>query len=72
MSSVLKTEEVAEQLGVTVATLNHWRHAGTGPTWLLLGTDCVRYIDSSVVHWLVQQQDAEQPEIDVQQFRTDE
>lgn len=72
MSFVLKTEEVAEQLGVTVDKLNQWRDAGTGPTWLLLGTDCVRYIDSSVVHWLVQQQDAEEPEIEVQQFRTDE
>lgn len=70
MSSVLKAEEVAEQLGVTVGTLDEWRETGTGPTWLLLGSDCIRYIDSSVVQWLVHQRDTQDPALRVRQFRS--
>lgn len=72
MSSVLKAEEVATQLGVTTEKLQQWRDEGTGPTWLLVGTNCVRYIDSSVVQWLIKQQTEKHPEVQVKQFGTDE
>ena len=68
MSSVLKAEEVAEQLGVTTNKLRQWRDQGTGPTWLRVGPNGVRYIDSSVVKWLVKQQSEQRPEVEVQQF----
>ena len=72
MSSVLTVEEVATQLEVTTETLQQWRDEGTGPTWLLIDANCVRYIDSSVVNWLIIQQTEKHPEVEVKQFGTDE
>jgi excisionase family DNA binding protein len=39
--------EVAEQLGLSVATLRAWRHRGKGPRYLRLGRS-VRYLPSDV------------------------
>lgn len=72
MSSVLKAEEVAAQLGVTTDKLQQWRDEGTGPTWLLVGENGIRYIDSSVVKWLIKQQTEQAPEVEVQQFGSEE
>lgn len=72
MSSVLKAEEVATQLGVTASKLQQWRDEGTGPTWLLVGENGIRYIDSSVVKWLIRQEVEEHPEVDVRKFGNDE
>lgn len=72
MSSVLKAEEVATQLGVTASKLQQWRDEGTGATWLLVGENGIRYIDSSVVKWLIRQEAEQHPEVDVRQFGNDE
>lgn len=72
MSSVLKAEEVATQLGVTTDKLQQWRDEGTGPTWLLVGENGIRYIDSSVVKWLIRQEAEQHPEVDVRKFGNDE
>ena len=39
--------QVAEQLGLSVATLRAWRHRGKGPRFLRLGRS-VRYLPSDV------------------------
>lgn len=43
----LNESQVAERLGLSVATLRAWRHRGTGPTFLRLGR-AVRYLPSDV------------------------
>jgi excisionase family DNA binding protein len=43
----LTEREVAEQLGLSVATLRAWRHRGKGPRFLRLGRS-VRYLPSDV------------------------
>ena len=44
---LLNESQVAERLGLSVATLRAWRHRGTGPTFLRLGR-AVRYLPSDV------------------------
>ena len=43
----LTERQVAEQLGLSVATLRAWRHRGKGPRFLRLGRS-VRYLPSDV------------------------
>ena len=43
----LTERHVAEQLGLSVATLRAWRHRGKGPRFLRLGRS-VRYLPSDV------------------------
>ena len=43
----LTESEVAERLGLSVATLRAWRHRGKGPRFLRLGRS-VRYLPSDV------------------------
>lgn len=43
----LTEREVAEQLGLSVATLRAWRHRGKGPRFLRLGRS-VRYLPLDV------------------------
>ena len=43
----LTEREVAEQLGLSVATLRAWRHRGKGPRFLRLGRS-VRYLPSDL------------------------
>ena len=43
----LTEREVAERLGLSVATLRAWRHRGKGPRFLRLGRS-VRYLPSDV------------------------
>jgi excisionase family DNA binding protein len=45
--AALTERQVAEQLGLSVATLRAWRHRGKGPRFLRLGR-CVRYLPSDV------------------------
>lgn len=42
--------QVAEQLGLSVATLRAWRHRGKGPRFLRFGRS-VRYLPSDVVRF---------------------
>jgi excisionase family DNA binding protein len=46
-TSALTERQVAEQLGLSVATLRAWRHRGKGPRFLRLGRS-VRYLPSDV------------------------
>jgi excisionase family DNA binding protein len=45
--TALTERQVAEQLGLSVATLRAWRHRGKGPRFLRLGHS-VRYLPSDV------------------------
>jgi len=47
----LTEREVAELLGLSVATLRAWRHRGKGPRFLRLGRS-VRYLPSDVVDFV--------------------
>ena len=47
MTRALTEREVAELLGLSVATLRAWRHRGKGPRFLRLGRS-VRYLPSDL------------------------
>ena len=47
----LTEREVAELLGLSVATLRAWRHRGQGPRFLRLGRS-VRYLPSDVADFV--------------------
>jgi predicted DNA-binding transcriptional regulator AlpA len=51
-SRLWTTKEVSEFLGVPVATLHQWRHAGTGPDAFRVGKH-LRYDPDGVRQWLV-------------------
>ncbi|MFE7837345.1 helix-turn-helix transcriptional regulator [Streptomyces sp. NPDC057474] len=46
-------EEVADFLGLPIATLAQWRYLGKGPRWIKVGRH-VRYRVSDVEQWLSQ------------------
>jgi excisionase family DNA binding protein len=46
-TTALTERQVAEQLGLSVATLRAWRHRGKGPRFLRLGR-AVRYLPADV------------------------
>ena len=46
-AAALTERQVAQQLGLSVATLRAWRHRGKGPRFLRLGRS-VRYLSSDV------------------------
>lgn len=48
---LLSPEELAEYLGIPVATIYQWRHKGTGPRSMKVGRH-VRYRHSDVDVWL--------------------
>ena len=47
----LTEREVADMLGLSVATLRAWRHRGKGPRFLRLGRS-VRYLPSDVADFV--------------------
>lgn len=51
MERLLSAEEVAEFLGIPVATLYQWRHKGCGPDAYRVGRH-LRYDPSTVRAWL--------------------
>jgi excisionase family DNA binding protein len=51
MQRLLPPEEVAEFLGVEVATLYRWRYAGEGPPALRVGK-YLRYDPAALKQWL--------------------
>ncbi len=46
----LSSRELADLFGVPKGTIDHWRAAGTGPTFSRLGKH-VRYRESDVLAW---------------------
>lgn len=49
---LLTTEDVAEQIGVTVRTLKRWRSDGDGPPFMIFGRT-VRYHPARVQAWML-------------------
>jgi excisionase family DNA binding protein len=54
MDKLLTLAEVAEALGVPVATLYQWRYKGTGPRGIRVGRH-VRYRATDIEAWLAEQ-----------------
>jgi predicted DNA-binding transcriptional regulator AlpA len=46
-TTAMTEQQVAEHLGLSVATLRAWRHRGTGPRFVRLGR-AVRYLPSHI------------------------
>ena len=55
---MVTTKELAELIGVPVATLNNWRSIGRGPRSFRLGR-AVRYLVTDVAAWIERQQQAD-------------
>ena len=51
LNRLLTTQQLADYLGVPVATLYSWRHAGEGPPGFRVGKH-VRYRWSDVEEWV--------------------
>ena len=51
----LSTTELAEMLGVPVATCRWWRHNGTGPRGFRVGR-AVRYRRSDIEAWIAERE----------------
>ena len=52
---MLSPDDLAEYLGVSVATVYQWNHHGTGPTPIPVGKH-VRYRGNDVERWLDERQ----------------
>lgn len=48
-------QEIADYLGVPARTLEQWRYRRTGPQWLKVGGQHVRYRWADVEAWLATQ-----------------
>ena len=48
----LRSRDVAERLGVSVRTLEHWRRLRKGPPWRKLGDRIVVYVEDELDEWL--------------------
>ena len=48
---LLNERQVADLIGVSVATIRHWRHRGKGPSYLKIGP-LVRYDPRAIQRWL--------------------
>ena len=49
---LLKSTEIASQLGVSVGFLADLRRRGQGPVWRRLSSRAIRYSPADVGHWL--------------------
>ena len=49
---MLRSDEVAEVLGVTPSMLSRWRSLGVGPRVYWLSKTCPRYREDDVRDWL--------------------
>lgn len=49
---LLDTNELSIMLGVTVNTLQIWRHKGRGPKYIKLSRRAVRYKERDVKDWI--------------------
>jgi predicted DNA-binding transcriptional regulator AlpA len=56
--TLLRTKEVAEQIGVSENTLRWWRHTGQGPKSFTLGARRVVYDVDDVTRWVEEQYEA--------------
>ena len=51
---LLKPEQAAERLGLSVKTLQDWRYKRIGPPWSKIGK-FARYVESALETWVEQQ-----------------
>ena len=51
MVGLIRTEDAAELLGLSPATLHHWRSRGEGPQFVKLG-GAVRYRPEDLEKWI--------------------
>ncbi len=49
---LLNTNELSAMLGVTVNTLQIWRHQGKGPKYFKLSRRAVRYKERDILAWM--------------------
>uniref|UniRef100_A0A6M3M9V5 Putative DNA binding, helix-turn-helix domain containing protein n=1 Tax=viral metagenome TaxID=1070528 RepID=A0A6M3M9V5_9ZZZZ len=59
---ILRANEVARRLGVTVDTLARWRRTGQGPRWQRIGCRVVGYSAMALEVWLEGQRQAMEAE----------
>lgn len=48
---LIREEEAAEMLGVSVRTLQAWRYRGGGPPYVRISSRCVRYNHATLSQW---------------------
>jgi excisionase family DNA binding protein len=54
---LLTTQQVADYLGVPVATIYRWRYVGTGPPAIRVGVH-LRFAEQDLEAWLAEQKTA--------------
>ncbi len=52
MSNLLNTAQAAHYLGLSRATLEHWRMVRKRPSWITLGPRLIRYRKIDLDRWL--------------------
>jgi predicted DNA-binding transcriptional regulator AlpA len=62
LSQYLTTEQVAEIVHLTPATVRYWRHMNTGPKHFRAGGKRVLYRREDIDAWLDEQYAADNPE----------
>lgn len=58
LERLLSVDEVADFLGIPVATLYQWRHKGTGPAAIRVGRH-LRYDPAALRAWLEQHREVD-------------
>lgn len=53
--NLLKENEVAERLGISLLTIRKWRVFGRGPRYRKLGGRAVRYHPDDIERWITEQ-----------------
>jgi excisionase family DNA binding protein len=55
MSNYLSPTQVADRLGVPVATIHQWRWKGTGPAWIRIGRH-LRISEAALERWVAERE----------------
>lgn len=60
LDRLLSVDDLADYLGIPVATIYTWRHRGHGPPGFRVGRH-LRFRTSDVAHWITQRINGSQP-----------
>jgi len=52
IAELLTTEQAAVELGLSKATLEHWRMVRKGPRFAKIGPRCIRYRRTDLDEWI--------------------